>query len=140
MTRRGLSPVSKSPKRRVVTILVAVVGVLFLLWLAAPCTVVSNTREARRSEGEQLLGSARDYCRVEWSRTGDIEKVREMLTTEVRAGTFSGKYFSVAPELKQTPQGGVLHTAPGVESVHDDGIGYVEFAWETAEWTLKWEP
>ena len=50
--------------------LLIVVVIVGILALAAIPLITSNTRDARRAEGEQLLGSARDSARVEYAKSG----------------------------------------------------------------------
>ncbi|MCA8916992.1 MAG: hypothetical protein KDB90_16500 [Planctomycetes bacterium] len=110
------------------------------LWLFSLQLITSPTPVPKRAEGEQLLGLARDYCRVEWSKSHDVEKVRQMLTAEVKAGHFRGKYFDVAPDLKPTRHGAMLHTTRTTNAEEYDGTGFMTFDWDTGEWEVRWEP
>ncbi|MCA8911240.1 MAG: hypothetical protein KDB82_06025 [Planctomycetes bacterium] len=89
-----------------------------------------------RSEGEQLLGSARDYFRVEFSKTKDIEATKRHFTEAAEKGEFEGKYYRVVGEVKRLPDGRFeLKT-----NNHDDQlqVGVIRFSVGSGSSEIEW--
>lgn len=107
--------------------LLIVVVIVGILALAAIPLITSNTRDARRAEGTQLLGAARDYCRVEYSKNGTAPATM----AGAGAGAFVGEYYGIASTVVpgaatvNTPGGTVVATAVTAS----DGNGTIDFAW-----------
>lgn len=107
--------------------LLIVVVIVGILALAAIPLITSNTRDARRAEGTQLLGAARDYCRVEYSKTG----VAPADMSGAGAGAFVGEYYGIASTVApgvagtNTPGGTVVATAVTASDLN----GTIDFAW-----------
>ena len=109
--------------------LLIVVVIVGILALAAIPLITSNTRDARRAEGEQLLGAARDYCRVEYSKTNDAAKVA---LSGAGTGAFSGSYFNVTT-YSGTANGGSVNT-----NTTSDGTGTMTFQWGSGSSAITW--
>ncbi|MBZ0135512.1 MAG: hypothetical protein K8I27_03935 [Planctomycetes bacterium] len=90
--------------------------------ISAPATA---TRDARRSEGEQLMGAARDWSRVEYAKTGTAP------TKLTRAGDFEGKYFKVRETVYKKPD--MERGAIVAEPVEDEALGYGALYFNYAE-------
>ena len=112
--------------------LLIVVVIVGILALAAIPLITSNTRDARRAEGEQLMGSARDYCRVEYSKNGNATAVTTPFGTQVTNGAFAGKYYAVNTYTAGTPS--VTATATSTS----DGNGLMSWAWASGNSTISW--
>jgi hypothetical protein len=117
---------------------------LGILWLSCSCTVVSDTTEARRSEGAQLLKSARDALREA------REKTKQQSTKLSELGVLSaydGEYFSVldgvyedqwpaqadGPMFRDKPT--AIVAAPKNPA---DGWGVLYFDWTTGRSIVEW--
>ena len=94
--------------------------------------------DSRRSEGEQLMGSARDFVRVEYSKHGKAEATREPFRKAVESGKFTGKYFSISPDLRFQLNTATLQTAPGEDYNSADGTGYITFEWALGKSAIDW--
>lgn len=116
-------------------ITVVMVGILAL---AAIPIVSSNSVSARRSEGEQLLGAARDICRTEYARTGNSATVAVEFNAQVAAGGLTGKYFKVQGYSDTSSVGGM--DANVSTDTTSDGTGTLDFAWESGQSTFTWTP
>ena len=117
--------------------LLIVVVIVGILALAAIPLITSNTRDARRAEGEQLLGSARDALRVEYSKT-NTAPASVFAPASLSVGNFTGSYFKVN-DAYGTAAGGFN---VGIEAVNvtgtADGTGTMSFKWSSGESTLSW--
>lgn len=98
----------------------------------------ATTLSAKRSEGEQLLGSARDYCRVEYSKTGDAAAVSKPFAELVEEGTFDGEYFTVR-EYHAKLEGAGYDAAFEAHPVEQgDGYGLIMFKWADGSSKIEW--
>ncbi|MCB9894186.1 MAG: hypothetical protein H6839_07050 [Planctomycetes bacterium] len=112
-----------------------------VLALAAIPLITSNTRDARRAEGKQLLFSARDAARIEYSRTGVNPGTFSSFSNP---GDFAGMYYSVDDPIKAT---GISTRSGGTSSAEitctprsiSDGRGRVEFEWTSGGGTVVWD-
>ncbi|MCA8914769.1 MAG: hypothetical protein KDB90_05095 [Planctomycetes bacterium] len=92
----------------------------------------------KRSEGEQLLGAARDFCRVEYSKTGDKSAVGKPFATEVENGTFDGVNFGVRT-YHAGLEGSEFDAALEVHPLDgDSGYGLMTFKWASGESEIEW--
>ncbi|MCA8916991.1 MAG: hypothetical protein KDB90_16495 [Planctomycetes bacterium] len=98
----------------------------------------SGQHDSRRSEGEQLMGSARDFLRVEYSKNGSSEATREPFRHAVAKGEFTGKYFSVSGDIVFNGEGGTIHTEPGQSYKSVDGTGYMTWDWRSGNSLIDW--
>ncbi|MCA8935346.1 MAG: prepilin-type N-terminal cleavage/methylation domain-containing protein [Planctomycetes bacterium] len=117
--------------------LLIVVVIVGILALAAIPLITSNTRDARRAEGEQLLGSARDALRVEYSKT-NTAPASVFAPASMTAANFVGSYFKVN-DAYGTAAGSfnVGITAQNVTGTAD-GTGTMSFYWTSGESTIAW--
>ena len=118
--------------------LLIVVVIVGILALAAIPLITSNTRDARRAEGEQLLGSARDAVRVEFSKNGTAPtKVSDAQPLTA----FTGKYFSILdPIAAKTVNGGAGGSIKTNTPSATDGTGTMDFQWASGFSTITWNP
>ena len=89
-----------------------------------------------RSEGEQLLGAARDVFRVRYSQTENLDEATRLFQAEVRKGDFDGKYYGIVDEVKHLDDGRIqLKT-----SNHDDKleVGVIRFNLEDGRSEVEW--
>lgn len=100
----------------------------------------ANTRDAQRAEGEQLMGTARDYLRVSFARTGLSFQAFQAFSREHAGGSFSGKYYNVDPDPRELR--GEVHdvevTCSPTPAAADKGRGSLKFAWTTGSSDLQW--
>lgn len=116
-----------------ILIVVIIVGILSL---AAIPILTNSTRDARRAEAEQLMGAARDYCRMEYAKTGDTTNVQSGFNFQIGQGNFSGEYFNVTT-FSDTSS--VLDAHVQTDTT-DDGQGTLDFAWESGQSEFSWNP
>jgi hypothetical protein len=115
----------------------AAITVLCVALVLFALPLVGHTgRDARSAEAEQLLGSARDFCRVEFSKTGDASTVVEALQEEVDRGTFRGKYFGVEARMVAVNSDTArVYAFPASPS---DGFAMMEFHWKSGHSRFEW--
>jgi type II secretory pathway pseudopilin PulG len=110
-------------------IVVVIVGILAL---AAIPLITSNTRDARRAEGTQLLGSARDFCRVTYSKNGAWDATAvAAYAAEVGTGAFDGEYYNVTAPVASSTAVGCIISATALST--SDGDGSCGFRWASGE-------
>lgn len=129
-------------------IVLIVVGILifvvpFVIGLGAALimpSVVSNTRDAQRAEGEQVMGSARDFLRVEYSRTGTESPAFQLFTQTASTGTFDGLYYKVDREARtvNSPRFDAQVSCSPVPG-EAEGHGQMQFQWETGNSETTWK-
>jgi prepilin-type N-terminal cleavage/methylation domain-containing protein len=123
--------------------LLIVVVIVGILALAAIPLITSNTRDARRAEGEQLLGAARNFTRVEYSKygswtTGAAPSAQAAWNQE--AGTndaFTGQYFEVSAEPTFTGSA-PNQTGTLVTEGTSDGTGTMTFEVSSGSSSIAW--
>jgi hypothetical protein len=127
------------PGWAIALIVCAVLFVVMIMGLAAIPLIVSNDRDARRAEGEQLMGSARDYLRVEYSKTGNANDTYQKFRQEAGRHTFEGKYYRVDPNPGPSQNMGYdarVTCSPNRSS--SDGKGAMDFNWADGNSTISW--
>jgi len=131
-----------------------IVGILLfcgvpILVLAAVPLITSNTREARRAEGEQLMGVAVDRARVYYARNG-ASPGRFSAIPDLYAGELDGIYYKVDDPI--TDVGGssgrgfggyggsskAKITCSPVQT-QSDGRGTTEFDWAGGNKQMSWD-
>lgn len=136
-------------KRRWIALTAA--ATTFLLHVALIPLTTSGVRDARRAEGEQILGSMRGHVRVAYAQLGSHNGI-QTLTGPIGQGgcgvpleELKGKYFHVRNEVTFTEQGGVLVAEP--VQVESDGVctltfslfgGEGKFAWVRPRFSPPW--
>jgi prepilin-type N-terminal cleavage/methylation domain-containing protein len=112
--------------------LLIVVVIVGILALAAIPLITSNTRDARRAEGTQLLGSARDFCRVTYSKNGAWDATAvAAYAAEVGTGAFDGEYYNVTAPVASSTAVGCIISATALSA--SDGDGSCGFRWASGE-------
>jgi hypothetical protein len=108
--------------------------------------VTSNTRDARRAEGEQVMGVARDSARVQYSKTGQNPgKFSSFMSTY----ELSGHYYNIDDPIRDITTGG--RSPSGFGGGHakaeitctpvtpSDGKGRCEFSWSDGNSQIRWD-
>jgi hypothetical protein len=93
---------------------------------------------AMMAEGEQLLGSMRDYCRVQYAKTGEEDEVAKFFDVKVKEGNFEGMYYDVQGFHKSLP-GSDFDAA--VEAHPEDKSlpwALIQFKWASGESKIEW--
>jgi hypothetical protein len=119
-----------------------VVGIVLLLVVAVSSPLwirllpgSHGGRDARKAECSQLLGSARDHCRMAYAKSGSIEEAQKSLAANI--DQFQGSYYEVRPVLSQWREGWVrLDAYPAGSS---GAIGHMDFKFETGESDFIWD-
>lgn len=131
------------PKKRIpgwAIALIVVAGVFLFLFisilaLAAIPLITTNTHDARRAEGEQLMSSAMNQARVQYARTA------EPALTLTECGMSSverrGKYFIVDDPIGNSGDYGVITCQP--TRTDSDGRGRLTFSWTRGDTQVSWE-
>ena len=133
-----MSNVTRSKRGFTLIELLIVVVMVGILALAAIPIVTSNTVDARRSEGEQMLGAARDICRAEFARSGSSATVLTEFNSQVSTGGLDGKYFSVTT-FSDTSSVASMDAYVRTNAT-SDGTGTLDFAWESGRAAFTWMP
>jgi type II secretory pathway pseudopilin PulG len=113
-----------------------------ILALAAIPLITANTRDARRAEGEHLMGSMRNHARVAYARTdtpprtlmGDYDQGG----SNVAPADLHGMYYSVRNSIgAPSDSRGELVCDP--QESGSDGIGRMNFSWYDSAYDIRWE-
>lgn len=114
--------------------------ILPIFALAAIPLITSNTGEARQAEGEQLLNSARDYLRIEYSKTMEDRDAFAAFATYHRSGAFDGQYYRVdpTPTLVRGGRYNAQITCSPTPAAAGGKRGQMQFAWVSGESELTW--
>lgn len=108
--------------------------------IAAPA-ITTNTRDARRAEGEQLLGSARDYLRVEYAKSGRDRDAFMAFMLKASGGDFDGLYYTVDRTPGRARRAGYdaeVSCSP-TEKAHDPSRGFMVFRWQDGSSQTEWK-
>lgn len=112
-----------------------------ILALAAIPLVTSNTRDARRAEGEQMMGTARNQARVAYSRTGrpvmTLTGDAQMGGAGVSAHDLIGRYYTVNDAIRSL--GSDQAELSCVPNQSTDGVGRTRFSWNQGGYDIRWE-
>ena len=126
-------------------------GVVFILCpiggifvLAAIPLVASNTKEARKAEGEQMMGMARDAARVEYSKTGSNPGT---FSSFMSTFELSGIYYNIDDPIRDVTTSGPAGFGGGYKKAEitctpvtpSDGKGRCEFSWADGNSQIRWE-
>lgn len=119
-------------------------GFLAMILLFSLMVITPSTRDARRAEGEQLLGNARNQVRVAYAKTKGDKNIRT-LTGPVGGGgcgiapaELSGKYYRVLDEVIVSDAGVTLRVEP-MPGYERDGSCSGTFAWGGGDAALVWK-
>lgn len=141
----GLAPVQPRKKRSKgthIAALVIVPLVLLFLYLAAPCSIVTtDTRDARRAEAEQQLGSNASTARRAFSR---MERAPARLTgsladggSGVEAAGLTGEHYAIDDRVFDLGGGKAALLAHPKDPF--DGWGVHTFAWQGGSGDFQWD-
>ncbi|MBX3473649.1 MAG: prepilin-type N-terminal cleavage/methylation domain-containing protein [Planctomycetes bacterium] len=123
--------------------LLIVVVIVGILALAAIPLITSNTRDARRAEGEQMMGSMKGQARVAYAKVGVNTEVTKLTgaiggTTKgcgVNAAELNGKYFKITDALTTTA---TTCTIASTANTASDGNGSLLFNWSGGDGSFTW--
>ena len=114
--------------------LVLFCGFPLLAILAIPL-ITSNTRDARRAEGEQMMGFARNSARIEYSKTASNPGT---FSSFADPADFAGKYFRVEDQIRSKSEAAAEITCVPQQTT-SDGKGRLEFDWSHGMGKTTWE-
>ena len=126
--------------------LLIVVVIVGILALAAIPLITSNTRDARRAEGEQILGSMKGQVRVAYAKLGahtGITTLTGAIGTGgcgVQAAERTGKYFVVADSVSNKSNTSASLTANAQAGNSSDGGCVLTFQWGGGDGAFVWSP
>lgn len=119
--------------------LLIVVVIVGILALAAIPLITSNTRDARRSEGEQMLGSMKGQARVGFAKLGykpsTLTGQYSANGCNVNSTELSGQYFTITDTINGTNTAGSLTATPDTSS---DGTCLHAFNWGGGDGSFSW--
>lgn len=122
--------------------LLIVVVIVGILALAAIPLITANTRDARRAEGEQQLGSMKGQARVAFAKTGAVPSTLtdtyENGGCNVDAAELTGKYFAVDDSVGGTAGAATLTTITGPSGVTSDLNCTLTFAMAGGDGSFVW--
>jgi prepilin-type N-terminal cleavage/methylation domain-containing protein len=115
--------------------LLIVVVIVGILALAAIPLITANTRDARRSEGEQMLGSMKNQVKVAYAKlgaTGMPGQLSGNITDptpgcNVTVAQLSGKYFDITDTFVWAAPTATITAMPGTNGNSSDGNGVGAF-------------
>lgn len=137
----GPPPYYPPPKRgfpawAIVLIVCAVaLPIVGILGLAAIPLITSNTSDARRAEGEQMMGSARNMARVQFSKTNLVP--RRLSDCGMDRFDREGMYYRVNDPIGGSGDTGIITCTP-IQTT-SDGQGKMTFAWNEGGGTITWQ-
>lgn len=114
-----------------IVVVLMIVGIMFL---AAIPLMTSNSRDARRAEGEQLMGSAKGEARVAYSREGEAP---DTFSSIGALHVLQGRYYSVDDRIQTLGGDQARITCSPTES--GDSKGSHEFHWNSGQGKLYWD-
>lgn len=115
--------------------LLIVVVIVGILALAAIPLITQNTRDARRAEGEELLGSIRNQVRAAYSKTNTSPGTCANAGVDTNQRT--GQYFTVDDAIGGSGATGSL-VAQDNPSNDNDGDGTMTFNWASGGSSIAW--
>lgn len=122
--------------------LLIVVVIVGILALAAIPLITANTRDARRSEGEQQLGSMKNQARVAFAKTGNVPGTLSGSIDKggsgVAAAELVGKYFQVADKVTGPSTAVIMTASPAPTGTLTDGTCTLTFAMAGGDGTFVW--
>lgn len=100
-------------------------------------SVLSNATDAKRAEGEQLLGAGRDMARVYYAKHGEAPAKVEDCGMSLE--DLKGKYFQLRNKICKKPdaeRGGIV--AEPVKGAGDLGFGFMTFDYARPNPKITW--
>ncbi|MBE7492835.1 MAG: prepilin-type N-terminal cleavage/methylation domain-containing protein [Planctomycetes bacterium] len=126
--------------------LLIVVVIVGILALAAIPLITSNTRDARRAEGEQILGSMKGQVRVAYAKLGGHTNISQLTGAigtggcGVLAAEMTGKYFNVTDSVSNKTNTGATLVATAQAGNASDGAAVLAFNWGGGDGSFTWSP
>ena len=117
--------------------LLIVVVIVGILALAAIPLITSNARDARRAEGEQMMGSMRGQARVAFAKLGAAPATLNP-ASNVKAEELAGKYFNITNTIASAGSGATATGTITAVSKGSDGTGAITFTWSGGDGTFSW--
>lgn len=94
-----------------------------------------SVSDARRAEGQHLMGTARDTLRVHFGKTGERPK---RLSDVLHLEDFRGDYYVVDDELIEiSDESATISCTPLVDP--KDGRGFLQFEWKNGNASVRWD-
>ncbi len=113
--------------------------VLFVVAVLAAIPLVINPpgsgRDARKSEGEELMSYARNKIRAYYAKTETAPST--FSEANVPANDFSSEYYRVLDKIERLPDGRAVITAVPVDDP-DRPTGRMFFRWESGQSRIEW--
>lgn len=116
--------------------LLIVVVIVGILALAAIPLITANTRDARRSEGEQMMGSMKGQARVAYSKNGTAPA--SLTVAGVAPAERSGQYWNVTDAITSSGNAATDTGTISVTSKGSDGPGSHTFTWGGGSGSFSW--
>jgi hypothetical protein len=125
-----------------------VLGVLFTTFCGLPggfvgihllLTPPGHGRDARKAEGVQLMQSAANFFRVEYSRTKDFAEASEKFRQERESGAWSGDYYSVDPVVFELSGEFDFEITCSPSDGWTEGKGHMAFSRSSGNSTFWWD-
>jgi len=120
--------------------LLIVVVIVGILALAAIPLITSNTRDARRSEGEQMMGSMKGQARVAFAKNGAAPTTLvgpiDTGGSGVSAGELTGQYYTVTDAVAAGT--GFDASISATANNGTDGTGTHNFDWAGGNGDFVW--
>lgn len=111
--------------------------VLCLCVVAVVPMISTGTRDARRAEGEQMLGSMAEHVRAEHAKGRHVFDL--VSDTGLEAGDIEQKYFNADRTVRMHPDGTLELTArPSRLGTWSDGVCTCKFRLEDGEPVYTW--
>lgn len=122
--------------------LLAVFFIVGVLALAAIPLITTNTRDARRAEGEQLMAWMRNQAKVAYARMGTTPKTLmgdyDQGGSNVDPSQLQGTYFSVRDSIGAPSESHGELVCDPLQSP-TDGTGRMNFSWDDFGYDIRWE-
>ncbi|MCZ7608143.1 MAG: hypothetical protein M5U25_19275 [Planctomycetota bacterium] len=98
----------------------------------------TSVQRARMAEGEQLMGAARDYSRVHYAKTGEVDAVAKKFPEFIEGGDLAGKYYHVKvlhTDMGECDYDAAIETHPQIDG---DAWGLLLFDWASGGAHFEW--
>lgn len=126
----------------VLIVFLVLLPVCGIFGLAAIPLITTNTRDARRAEGEQMLQSLKGQARVGYARLGLAPRTLSGSYTaqgcNVPPMELQGKYFNVRDAI-EAPSKTTARLTADPAGAASDGAGHLEFQWAGGDGKVTWD-
>lgn len=110
-----------------------------LLGILAIPLITSNTRDARRAEGEQMLGSAKGQARIQFAMVNEKPQTFSSFMDQMDLMDLTGQYYRVDDSIRAKPNDKAEITCSPLQT-DSDGTGHMEFGWASGNSRVSWDP